>query len=70
MGSNLWKIVAWAQKEGPVKAVERINMIVLAETMKENISLKDLQADTTCSADLEKAIRKAAETVVGARCPV
>lgn len=70
MPSNLWKIVNWAKEEGPVKAVERINMMVLAACMQEKVSLKNLTPNTKCSSKLEQAVRKAAESVVGRPCSI
>ena len=70
METNLWRILNWAKTEGPVKAVERISMMVLADAMKEQISLRTIDPNTSCSPRLEKAVRTAAETVVGRPCPV
>lgn len=70
MGTTLWRIMAWVQEAGPVKGTERVNMMVLADAMKEKLQLKSINAKTTCSPAFERAVREAAELVVGSPCPV
>ena len=70
MAGELVKIVDWIKKNGEVKAVDRVRVMVLPQTMAEGIRLASIDATTKCSAALLQAVRGAASTVVGKPCPI
>ena len=69
MGS-IFGVLEWAKREGEVKAIARIRMRVLGDSVKEGVRLGDVKPDTRCSPQLLNKIRVAASEIVGKPCPV
>ncbi|HHO54180.1 MAG TPA: hypothetical protein ENK18_25745 [Deltaproteobacteria bacterium] len=65
----LYQILAWAHREGNVKAVARIRLRTLPYAVVEGLNVKNLQPTMKCSPALLQRIRTAASTVVGRTCP-
>lgn len=70
MSNSLFDVLQWAQKQGEVKAVDRIRVMVLPVTLKEKIQLANVKPTTICSSECLAAVRQAAALVVGKPCPV
>lgn len=69
MAGELYKVVNWVRKNGEVKALDRLRVMVLPITMEEGIRLAAVEPTTSCSTRALSAVRNAATTVVGQNCP-
>lgn len=69
MAGELYKVVDWVRKNGEVKALDRLRVMVLPVTMEEGIRLAGVGPATACSTKALTAVRKAATTVIGQNCP-
>lgn len=69
MASELHKIIDWVKKNGEVKAIDRLRVMVLPFTMADGLQLAAVTPNSSCSPKTLAAVRQAAGTVVGSACP-
>lgn len=66
--ATVYDVVKWVEKNGEVKAVDRLRVSMLPDLLGEGIVLGDVQPTTACSAALLKKISDRAATIVGRPC--
>lgn len=62
-------IIEWVRQHGEVMAISRLSVRMMEATLKEKLSIRNIDASTTCSQDFLDALRKEAGVVVGKPCP-
>ncbi len=70
MAGKLWRVMEWAKKNGELKAIDRVNVMVTVGAIKERVVLRKVSAETEVSSEFLKIYIHAANQIVGQRCPI